>query len=47
MAPSNAALVEKAARIIEVLGDHVATPNDARQILGLHPPRDSGQGDRA
>src|ERR1700693_2605551 len=38
MAPSNAALVEKAARIIEVLGDHVATPNDARKILGLHPP---------
>src|SRR5260370_578391 len=32
MAPSNAALVEKAARLIEVLGDHVATPNDARQI---------------
>src|ERR1700694_1685767 len=35
MAPSNAALVEKAAKIIETLGDHVATPNDARQILGL------------
>jgi uncharacterized protein (DUF849 family) len=35
LAPSNAALVEKAANIIEVLGDHVATPNDARQILGL------------
>jgi uncharacterized protein (DUF849 family) len=35
LAPSNAALVEKAARIIEVLGDHVATPNDARKILGL------------
>jgi uncharacterized protein (DUF849 family) len=34
LAPSNAALVEKAARIIEVLGDHVATPADARQILG-------------
>ena len=37
MAPSNAALVEKAAKIIEVLGDHVATPADARQILGLPP----------
>ncbi len=37
MAPSNAALVEKAAKIIEVLGDHVATPNDARQMLGLPP----------
>ena len=35
LAPSNAALVEKAARIVEVLGDHVATPADARQILGL------------
>ena len=35
LAPSNAALVEKAAKIIEVLGDHVATPNDARKILGL------------
>ncbi len=35
LAPSNAALVEKAARIIELLGDHVATPADARQMLGL------------
>jgi 3-dehydrocarnitine:acetyl-CoA trimethylamine transferase len=35
LAPSNAALVEKAAKIIEVLGDNVATPDDARQILGL------------
>jgi uncharacterized protein (DUF849 family) len=34
-APSNAALVEKAAHIIEVLGDHVATPADAREILGI------------
>jgi uncharacterized protein (DUF849 family) len=34
LAPSNAALVEKAARIIEVLGDHVATPAEAREILG-------------
>jgi uncharacterized protein (DUF849 family) len=34
LAPSNAALVEKAARIIEVLGDHVATPADARKMLG-------------
>jgi uncharacterized protein (DUF849 family) len=33
-APSNAALVEKAAKIIEILGDIVATPADARQILG-------------
>ena len=35
LAPSNAALVEKAAKIIEVLGDQVATPAQARQILGL------------
>jgi uncharacterized protein (DUF849 family) len=35
LAPSNAALVEKAAKIIEILGDQVATPSEARQILGL------------
>jgi uncharacterized protein (DUF849 family) len=35
LAPSNAALVEKAAKIIEILGDVVATPADARHILGL------------
>ncbi len=35
LAPSNAALVEKAAKIIEILGDQVATPAEARQILGL------------
>jgi uncharacterized protein (DUF849 family) len=35
LAPSNAALVEKAAKIIETLGDYVATAADARQILGL------------
>jgi uncharacterized protein (DUF849 family) len=35
LAPSNAALVEKAAKIIEILGEQVATPADARQILGL------------
>src|SRR5258706_4857848 len=33
LAPSNAALVEKAARIIEGLGDQVATPADARKLL--------------
>jgi uncharacterized protein (DUF849 family) len=37
LAPSNAALVEKAGKIIEILGDHVATPGEARQILGLAP----------
>jgi uncharacterized protein (DUF849 family) len=37
LAPSNAALVEKAAKIVEILGDSVATPADARQILGIAP----------
>jgi len=37
LAPSNAALVEKAGRIIEILGDNVATPAEARQMLGLKP----------
>jgi len=35
LAPSNAALVEKAGKIIEILGDQVATPAEARQILKL------------
>jgi 3-dehydrocarnitine:acetyl-CoA trimethylamine transferase len=35
MAPSNAALVEKAAKIVGILGDEVATPNDARKIFGM------------
>ena len=35
LTPSNAALVEKAVKIIEILGDHVATPLEARQMLGL------------
>ena len=35
LAPSNAALVEKAAKIVEILGDSVATPSEARQMLGL------------
>ncbi|MGH6726189.1 MAG: 3-keto-5-aminohexanoate cleavage protein [Pseudolabrys sp.] len=35
LTPSNAALVEKAARIVEILGDQVATPTDARQMLKL------------
>jgi uncharacterized protein (DUF849 family) len=33
LAPSNAALVEKAVGIIEILGDHVATPTEARTML--------------
>jgi uncharacterized protein (DUF849 family) len=35
LTPSNAALVEKAANIIDILGDHVATPAEARRMLGL------------
>ena len=35
LAPSNAALVEKAAKIIDILGDQIATPAEARQMLGL------------
>lgn len=34
-APSNAALVEKAGRIVDLLGEHVASPAEARNILGL------------
>jgi len=33
LAPSNAALVEKAVRIIELLGDSAATPAEARTML--------------
>jgi len=36
LAPSNAALVDKAVRIVELLGDRVATPGEARQMLGLN-----------
>ena len=32
-------LVEKAAGIISILGDEVATPADARTILGLQTAR--------
>jgi len=35
LAPSNAALVERARSIIESLGGAVATPDEARAILGL------------
>ncbi len=35
LTPSNAALVEKAARIIDILGDQVAPPAEARQMLKL------------
>jgi uncharacterized protein (DUF849 family) len=35
LTPSNAALVDKAGRIVELLGASVATPAEARHILGL------------
>ena len=35
LAPSNAALVEKAVRIIRVLGDEIATAAEARAMLGV------------
>ena len=35
LAPSNAVLVEKAVKIIELLGASVASPTEARQIFGL------------
>lgn len=35
LAPDNAALVERAARIVRDLGGQIATPAEARQILGL------------
>ena len=39
LAPSNAALVEQAVRIVEQLGKSVATPDEARGILNLQPSR--------
>lgn len=35
LAPSNAALVERAVRIVQLLGAEVATPEEAREMLGL------------
>jgi uncharacterized protein (DUF849 family) len=35
LASSNAALVEKAGKIIQILGDEIATPADARAMLGV------------
>jgi len=39
LAPSNAALVERAATLVELLGSSVATPAEARAILGLAEAR--------
>jgi uncharacterized protein (DUF849 family) len=38
LAESNAQLVARAAEIVRMLGSDVATPNEAREILGLRPP---------
>jgi len=35
LAPSNAALVERAVDIIDAMGEEIATPAEARQMLGL------------
>jgi len=35
LAPSNAAMVEKARRMVEDLGGQIATPREAREIIGL------------
>ena len=35
LAPSNAALVEKAANIIRLMGDDIASPDDARAMIGI------------
>jgi uncharacterized protein (DUF849 family) len=35
LAPSNAAMVEKARRLVEDLGAQIATPREAREIIGL------------
>ena len=34
-APSNAALVEKAVKLVELIGSQIASPDEAREILGL------------
>ncbi len=41
LAPSNASMVEKARRIVQDLGAQIATPREAREIIGL-PTRLSG-----
>jgi uncharacterized protein (DUF849 family) len=38
LAPSNAALVERAVQLVRLLGREVATPAEARSILGLTLP---------
>lgn len=38
LAPGNGALIEKAARMVEDLGQTIATPAETREILGLRTP---------
>ena len=35
LAPSNAALVERAVQIVQLLGDEVASAREARELIGL------------
>jgi uncharacterized protein (DUF849 family) len=35
LAPDNASLVRKAANVVELLGSKLATPDEARKILGI------------
>jgi uncharacterized protein (DUF849 family) len=37
LAPSNAALVERAVQIIQLLGEEVASTAEAREMIGLAP----------
>lgn len=46
LAPSNASMVEKARRIVEDLGGQIASPRDAREMIGL-PTRLADAGRRA
>ncbi|TPQ26628.1 3-keto-5-aminohexanoate cleavage protein [Cupriavidus pinatubonensis] len=39
LAPDNAVLVRKAASIVELLGSRLATPDEARSMLGIHQER--------
>jgi 3-keto-5-aminohexanoate cleavage enzyme len=41
LASGNAQLVERAVRIIHDLGREVATPEEAREMLGMEPPAQS------
>lgn len=43
LAPNNAALVEKARRIVELMGASIATADEARGILGLAARRGAGK----